>query len=155
MLSSQPFPHICCVAVVIVLVAADQLECNSSISSTICVNGEDKLLLESKLIFSQISLWAFLVGLVRSNISLSLGIVTVPRRISLNPLCLIFARNLTSQNFQSSCFPLKAMTLRFFSLMMLILESLCLTTINLGILNCRAISRSAKQTLHLKQMNPL
>jgi len=54
---------------------------------------------------------------LRSNFSESVGIGIVPSRISLNPLRLALVRNLTSQNIQSSCCLLKAITLRFFSLM--------------------------------------
>jgi len=141
------FPCINCIAVLIVvaLSAADQLECNLAISST-CINGEDKFF-ECKLIFIANLALGLLCRVCEVKHLTILGDWDSFQKNLSEPFLLDLAKNLTSQNFQSSCFPLKTMILRFFSLITLILGLFCLTTIKLGLLNHRSISRPCIQTL--------
>ncbi len=106
--------------------------------------------------FLQIFFFSFSSTMLRSNFSESLVMETVPRRISLNSLHLAHARNLISQNFQSSCFPLKLPTLRFFSLIRLLL-TLALEGLNhLGFNYCMTMSMSwLSKSLTLKHVELL
>jgi len=104
------------------LVLQQQTNWNVTLPSPLEVSIERTNSSNASLFFLQIKCWAFSAGLLRSNVSKSIGILTVPSKISLNPMHLALVSNLTSQNFQSSCLLLKMMTFRFFSSIKLMMD---------------------------------